>query len=51
MKSCHHHSLLVNHPGLLAVVCVLIVVLYVLSVRKLEKELDHEEEVNHEKQE
>ena len=44
MKACHHRNLLVGHSWVILSVCVAVVVLYVLAVRKLEEETQHEKE-------
>lgn len=56
MKACHRASLLVGHPWVVLSVAVGLVVLYILAVKKLEREIQQGDEVQekdpqHEKEE
>lgn len=56
MKACHCASLLVGHPWVVLSVAVGLVVLYILAVKKLEREIQQEEvqqekDPQHEKEE
>ena len=49
MKVCHRASLLVGHPWVVLSVAVGLVVLYILAVKKLEREIQQGNEVQQEK--